>query len=322
MDILAIIIPYRNRQEYLERWMRAVYPHLRKNVRIIVCEQSRDRAFNRGAVLNAGFMHALKLGATRVIFHDCDLLPSRDLFDDYFAEWPRPIVHFGCRFSRYNNDSRYFGGVVGFEVANFPGFSNRFYGWGGEDDSLRNRVDSCDIYYPEHGDYIDMENYRTAREKLASIHPRDKCMRKREILASDNPRRDNARSLSARVNHSIVTPPGLTRGRVDWLHVTLSRISKRRMADQGGHLTKRSRSRAADASPPRRACTPECIESFRGQDEPEACVQVRSRFLSSPSQQVEMSVHHYGRNPDDLSTTPRSPEQSARFPERCLRGRD
>lgn len=322
MDILAILLPYRNRAEHLERWMRAVYPHVGKNVRIVVCEQGRDRAFNRGAVLNAGFMHALKLGATRVIFHDCDLLPSKDLFEDYFAEWPKPIVHFGCRFSRYNNDARYFGGVVGFDVRCFPGFSNRFYGWGGEDDSLRNRVQSRDIYYPDHGDYVDMEEYKTAKEKLASIDPRDKCMRKREILASDNPSRDNARSLSARVNHSKRTPPGLDRGSVDWLNITLSRINKRRMAAQGGHRTKQSRLRAADASPPRRACTPECIESFREQDAPEACGQVHSRFLSSPSQRVEMSVHHYGRSPDDWSRSRRSSERSAQSPDFRHRDRD
>ena len=184
---VSIVLPFRDRHEHLQTWMRAVRQKFPPTTEVIVVEQSRHRAFNRGLLLNVGFNES-KGG--RVIFHDCDLVPDDDLLCAYFGDW-HGVTHFGCRFGRYNNSESYFGGVVGFPRALFPGFSNRYFGWGGEDDSLYSRCSHMPIFRPEHGSYTDLEGLQTPRDKLQTLAPEDKCMNKWELRSSDNPNQDN-----------------------------------------------------------------------------------------------------------------------------------
>ena len=139
--------------------------------------------------------------AQRVIFHDCDLIPDMGLARMYMEPWPSSIVHFGARFSRYNNTPTYFGGVVGFEVGSFPGFSNLFWGWGGEDDSLYRRVNEKDISRPSGGSYRDLERLPTVKDKLRVLKSYEKCMNKRELLREDDRQYDNHTTLEARVQY-------------------------------------------------------------------------------------------------------------------------
>ena len=187
-DVPTIVIPYRNRRAHLNCLIvrLAEFP-------IIVVEQCDDHPFNRGALLNAGYVKAREHGARRVILHDCDLIPDDTLLGMYREQWPLPIVHFGARFRRYNNSRTYFGGVHGFCAGSFPGFPNHFWGWGGEDDALRKRVDLHDTTYARHGEYVDLEGFPTARDKLRHLHARDKCQDKSEKLRSDCVDADNHR---------------------------------------------------------------------------------------------------------------------------------
>jgi len=201
MDVPIIIVPYRNRREHVEEWVRVMRMLLPRDCIIVIAEQSRHGKFNRGAVLNAGFRRALQLNARRVIFHDCDLIPDMGLARMYTDPWPSSIVHFGARFNRYNNTPTYFGGVVGFKVGSFPGFSNLFWGWGGEDDSLYRRVDREAISRPQGGSYRDLEELHTVKDKLRVLKSYEKCMNKRELLREDDRRRDNHITLEARVRY-------------------------------------------------------------------------------------------------------------------------
>ena len=194
---LVIILPYRDRFKHLREWTRRTIPRLDDSVRVILVEQSRDqRKFNRGALLNAGYNKATQ-GTDRplrILFHDVDLVPNDELLAMYTAPWPQPVVHFACRFRRYNNNSRYFGGVVGYTTHSFPGFSNQFWGWGGEDDSLLNRT-VYSIGYPKRGEFMDLERYPTARHKLRALAKSDRCSNKWELLESDDARTDNHKTL-------------------------------------------------------------------------------------------------------------------------------
>ena len=111
----------------------------------------------------------------------------------YREPWPRPVVHFGARFRRYNNSKKYFGGVHGFTEGTFPGYPNGYWGWGGEDDALRKRVDLRSVTFACQGEYLDLEGFTTAKEKLRTLNEHTKCMNRWELLKNDNPSADNHR---------------------------------------------------------------------------------------------------------------------------------
>lgn len=185
-NVPIIVIPYRDRKTHLDCILARF-----ARFHVVVVEQCDNRRFNRGALLNIGFNKALSLGAKRVILHDCDLVPDDTLLTMYTDDWPRPIVHFGARFRRYNNWKTYFGGVHGFHVDFFPGYPNQFWGWGGEDDALRTRVELKDVTYAKKGEYLDLEGYSTAKQKLQHTPYSIRCANKHELLRTDCRSDDN-----------------------------------------------------------------------------------------------------------------------------------
>jgi len=116
--------------------------------RIYIVEQSIDgRKFNRGKLLNIGFDLAEKDGCEMIVLHDVDLLPSPELLD-YYTTIPGIPMHIAKLWNRYNNNDKYFGGIVAFSVQQFRlinGFPNNFWGWGGEDDEMMKRIDEARI---------------------------------------------------------------------------------------------------------------------------------------------------------------------------------
>lgn len=201
-DVPTVVIPYRNRTSHLRCLLTRLtaFP-------VIVVEQDDDKPFNRGALLNAGYVHARNNGATRVILHDCDLVPDDTLLTMYREPWPRPVVHFGARFRRYNNSKKYFGGVHGFEGGSFPGYPNHYWGWGGEDDALRKRVNLHNVTYAKQGEYLDLEGFATPKDKLRTLNRRTKCMNRWELLQADNPLDDNHRCHTLRMEISWLDSP-------------------------------------------------------------------------------------------------------------------
>ena len=224
-DVPVIVIPYRNRRPHLDCLLTRL-----ANFTVVVVEQCDTLPFNRGALLNLGYVKAREEGATRIILHDCDLVPDDTLLQMYREPWPLPIAHFGARFRRYNNRKSYFGGVHGFCAGDFPGYPNHFWGWGGEDDALRCRVDMRRTTYARHGEYLDLEGYPTARHKLRNLPRHERCQDKHERLRADDAARDNHR-------HGL---PQFTatwerlRGQVIWGYITLYRTESHRQVSQPG----------------------------------------------------------------------------------------
>ena len=136
---LGIIIPYRNRPEQLANFRKKINDYLNIDFELIIVEQSDKKDFNRGKLLNIGFLEAEKLGCDYVIFHDVDMLP----IDADYSYVSRPThlitdVDLPEGVSRTLFDE-YFGGVTAFPVDIFKqinGYSNEYYGWGFEDDDL------------------------------------------------------------------------------------------------------------------------------------------------------------------------------------------
>ena len=144
---LAIIIPYRNRSEHLRIFLRHMHPIMQRQMhdyRIIVVEQAGNYSFNRAQLINIGFLEALNISDFECfVFHDVDHILENDKNDYGCPENPRLLGVSVDRFNRRFPYLRYFGGVGSFSKEQFEkinGYSNLFWGWGGEDDDAYNRI--------------------------------------------------------------------------------------------------------------------------------------------------------------------------------------
>ena len=58
MHKLGIIVPYRNRSEQLAVFRKEINDYLKIDFELIIVEQSDKKEFNRGKLLNIGFLEA------------------------------------------------------------------------------------------------------------------------------------------------------------------------------------------------------------------------------------------------------------------------
>lgn len=119
--MLAIIVPYRNRPDHLDQFI----PHMNKylpDAKIVIVEQADEKPFNRGRLLNVGFLNT---EANNYCFHDVDMLPIDCPYDK--------ILHvFTCQqLAQSNIQPRYyFGGVTMFTKKGFElseGYHNEYF---------------------------------------------------------------------------------------------------------------------------------------------------------------------------------------------------
>lgn len=138
---LAVIIPFRNREEHLKVFLEE-FPK-KVNVEdyiIVVVEQSEGKLFNRAKLMNIGFEY-IREQVNYMCFHDVDMIPVS--VDYSYTDIPLHIATNASQFGNKLPSNRYYGGVNLMSKENFikiNGFSNNFWGWGGEDDDLLNRV--------------------------------------------------------------------------------------------------------------------------------------------------------------------------------------
>ena len=143
---LAVVVPYRDRAAHLKRFVPLLQKTLdRQGIRhrFYIVEQDDARPFNRGALLNAGALIARE-HEDYCVFHDVDMVPEQA--DYRWASTPLSLVE-QLRPEKQSRPHRhypkYFGGVTLFDNGIFQridGYSNRYRGWGGEDDDLLMRL--------------------------------------------------------------------------------------------------------------------------------------------------------------------------------------
>lgn len=151
---LGVIVPYRNRQEHLDIFKKRIVRYLKtRNIpyELIIVHQDDGKLFNRGMILNIGFKYAEELECDYVVFHDVDMLPLHVNYE--YADEPTHLATelISKETREYDGDSfdEYFGGVTIFPMKTFKkinGFSNKYWGWGFEDNDLllrciKNEVD-------------------------------------------------------------------------------------------------------------------------------------------------------------------------------------
>jgi predicted glycosyltransferase involved in capsule biosynthesis len=138
---LAVIIPYRDRKQHLEIFLRE-FPK-RVNVKdyiIIVVEQTEEKLFNRGKLINVGFDY-IKDKVDYICFHDVDMIPIEA--DYSYSDTPLHMATNCSQFGKKLPYPDYYGGVNLMSNENYikiNGFPNFFWGWGVEDDDLLSRV--------------------------------------------------------------------------------------------------------------------------------------------------------------------------------------
>ncbi|XP_059138551.1 beta-1,4-galactosyltransferase 1-like [Physella acuta] len=155
---VAFVFPYRRRWGHLKIVLKNLIPILirqQADVQFFVIEQAEGSTFNRGALLNVGFLEALKVrDFDCFIFHDVDLIPLSDKNLYRCGDNPR---HFALALNKYSYSiyyKAYFGGVIGFSKEQFldvNGNSNVYVGWGGEDDDLLERSLNKGYYISRYG---------------------------------------------------------------------------------------------------------------------------------------------------------------------------
>ncbi|CAD5112485.1 DgyrCDS1701 [Dimorphilus gyrociliatus] len=143
---VAFVVPFRDRDKHLRMFlnhMHSVLPSQEIEYRFFVIEQDQPQIFNKGTLMNIGYLEISKLYTFDcIIFHDVDLLveDGRNIYNCYKS--PR---HIGSHVDKYGYKV-FYGGLVGGAISFTPlqfkivnGYSTGFYGWGGEDDDMQNR---------------------------------------------------------------------------------------------------------------------------------------------------------------------------------------
>ena len=167
----------RERRVYVQLMNKLMVPYC--NFHIYIIEQSDDgELFNIGKLKNIGYEIANKKnnnGENRrdrgsfdhFIFTDIDVIPNYDLMK-YFLITPEQPISLAIRGTRYESKDKilgkiFLGALLSFSKKNFEdinGYPNNYWGWGGEDDSLIDRIRDCgykNICYPKNGAVIDIE---------------------------------------------------------------------------------------------------------------------------------------------------------------------
>jgi hypothetical protein len=139
------------------------------NFHIYIIEQSEDNElFNIGKLKNIGYV--ISKSETKYdhyIFSDIDTIPDYDLMEYIIKKGDKPIclASRGTRYQSKNDKSGkpFLGALLSFSGTIFEkinGYPNNFWGWGGEDDAVINRLlynKYKSVYYPKKGGIIDFE---------------------------------------------------------------------------------------------------------------------------------------------------------------------
>lgn len=142
---LLMVIPIRNREEDLKEILPkiiSIFNYQNINYKIVIIEQSKKKDFNKGKLNNIGFIEGIKNfpNYNNLLFNDVDNYPKYN-----------KTINFKINVKGFHHlfgNDKWLGG---FYITNkyffkkVNGYSNKFWGWGGEDKDIQARVKSLDI---------------------------------------------------------------------------------------------------------------------------------------------------------------------------------
>lgn len=190
---LLVIVPYRDRESHLKQFIPYITSTLtNQNIphKIVVVEQLDNNLFNRGLLANIGF-YIYKNYPEYICIHDVDIIGEN--FDYTYEAY---VTHLSAR-NKTNNYKEYYsrclGGVTLFPKKDFisvNGFSNKYSGWGCEDDDLRLRCDIMNIkvkrkqgkFYTLHHQQVNNPQYSKNHKRLTHFEQLPQPIQKKFLL--------------------------------------------------------------------------------------------------------------------------------------------
>lgn len=197
----VIIVPYRNRLEQLNKWIKHMYNyfnnHLGENTYIIyIINQSNNiQMFNKGALINIAFLEIKKnypnYKNIQFIVHDVDIVILKDNLINYHTK-ENEVTH------PYGDLRPQFGGILGSiyiiygrDYEKIGGMPN-YYGWGGEDVCIARRclvhnikINEDNIIYRYSSKYIDEPISATDTETIKINKITDKINLKKALTENN-----------------------------------------------------------------------------------------------------------------------------------------
>lgn len=138
---MALVVPYRNRKEHLEKFIPYISEYLHKqniSFEIIIVEQDEKTPFNRAKLMNIGALQASQ-ETKYFVFHDVDLLPEN--IDYRYCNHSLKLFTFikmeDGEYREYKQTN--FGGATLVPrdiLIDINGFSNSYWQRGSEDDDF------------------------------------------------------------------------------------------------------------------------------------------------------------------------------------------
>lgn len=187
---VAVLVTYRGRQKQLDVFLPYMHNFLRKqniHYKIYLIEQQDEKPWNKGILYNIGAKQAINDKFPCLILHDVDLLPL-DASNLYVCtNDPR---HMSASIDKFRYVLTYdwlVGGVLAIKADQYAainGFSNRFEGWGGEDDDFAHRLSS-------HG--LDIIRFPREMSRYTMLpHAQEKKNSQRHTVMSENAKRTSS----------------------------------------------------------------------------------------------------------------------------------
>ncbi|XP_072307535.1 beta-1,4-galactosyltransferase 7 [Eucyclogobius newberryi] len=146
---LVLVVPFRERFEELLVFVPFMHTFLNKKKirhKILIVNQIDHYRFNRASLINVGFLESGN-DTDYLAMHDVDLLPLNEALDYGFpVDGPfhvaspelHPLYHY----------KTYVGGILLLTKKHYKmcnGMSNRFWGWGREDDEFYRRLKKAEL---------------------------------------------------------------------------------------------------------------------------------------------------------------------------------
>uniref|UniRef100_A0A5S6QKS2 Galactosyltransferase N-terminal domain-containing protein n=1 Tax=Trichuris muris TaxID=70415 RepID=A0A5S6QKS2_TRIMR len=182
---LCIVVPFRNRFEELIEFVPHIHrfllaQHFGKFSIIVVNQRDRYR-FNRASLINVGFFESRSKGCDYFAMHDVDLLPLNLNLSYHYPDGG--VYHVSApEYHPLYHYSKYVGGVLIVTLETFAlvnGMSNRYWGWGLEDDEFFRRIS-------ERGLKVSRPSNLATNSSNTFRHIHDEKYRKRDLRRLGN----------------------------------------------------------------------------------------------------------------------------------------